>query len=787
MVLLRRLIARDFKHLNVDIDFPEGILSIGGPNESGKSSIFEAILYAFFGRTNKAPRGEKDRLINYDANELFVQLFFDLQGKRYRITRKIHRKRPTLATLHEIASDGRATLIAGTVTTLDEAVSKLLDGVGLSDMLASNVVLQKDLDRLAKLDLTQRRNVINAMMGRECLSKAVDQLNKDSSPLRRSLEPERQALQHLEQLLEQYQQNTQELQRKQEELVQLDEQLKELSRTYAIVNKRYKAVKAYKIAKEQEEALRQSLTNKTELQKQNTRTLKRLANLEEKRDRLLAQQEHLSHIESDTAAFEKISRIATELQEQTHLQAAAQASVQRTQKQLAKLEPLRDKITEYQSVKEQRISAETRQRQMVSPLLYVVSIGLLAAGIGIVFFNLLIGIGLIIASIPFIIFLVKTALDYRSLEPRLTALRDREEKLRQHAAKAETLEQLEIQLQDDKAQLDVLSKRIQRLLTRIRKQMRALSSDVFDLDKLPSDVEPAKVQAAIKSIEKRLLKLRTTQENLEGELADLREQLADLEQLKQEQKSLAEEVAVLEAELAAHQLPTLPPEVSPYTPEGYAELESQEQELDRAKVGKQTDRQHVVKRIEELTAYIAEHSDVQEEYESKQKELAQQEETLEVADLTIKALREVAERSRERVRPSVVHAMGPILATITGGKYRFPKLSEDYSLKVYSAMAGEHVQADLFSGGTEDQFLLALRLSFAITLLGGRGTAPQFLFLDEPFAGSDVTRRNNIIRLLQDDLTKVFQQIIVVSHLQTVLSASEHHYRMINGRLIPSD
>ncbi len=787
MVLLRRLITSDFKHLDVDIDFPEGILSIGGPNESGKSSIFEAILYAFFGRTNKAPRGEKDRLINYDASELFVQLFFELQGKQYRITRRIHRKRPTLATLHEISPDGRAIRMAGNVSTLDEAISKLLGGVGLSDMLASNVVLQKDLDRLAKLDLSQRRNVVNAMMGRECFSKAVDQLNKDSSPLKRSLEPKRENLRSLEQLLVQYQQNTQELQRKQEELVQLEEQLKELSRAYAIVNKHYKVVKAYKIAKDRKESLQQSLTNKMELQKQNSRTLKRLASLETKRDRLLAQQERLAHIESDTAVFKRISNMATELQEQTNLQAAAQASLKRTQKQLAKLEPLRDKISEYQSVKEQRLAAEKRQRRMVSPLLYIGSIGLLASGIGIVFFNLLIGVSLILAAIPFIIFLVKTSLEYRGLEPRLIALRDREEKLHKHAAKAETLKQLESQLEDDKTQLDVISKRIQSLLKRIRKQMLKLSSDIFDPDKLSTDSKPAKIQAAIKSIEKKLLNLQARQETLEGELEDLQEQLADLEQLKQKQKSLTEEVVALEAELATQKPPTLPPEVSPYTPESFEELEHQEQELGKAKVGKQTDRQHVLKRIKELTSYLAEHSDIQEEYESKREELAQQEEMLDISELTIKTLRDVAERSRERVRPRVEHAMGPILATITGGKYHYPKLSENYSLKVHSSMAGQYVQADLFSGGTEDQFLLALRLSFAISLLGGRGTAPQFLFLDEPFAGSDVTRRNNIIRLLQDDLTKVFRQIIVVSHLQTVLSASEHHYRMINGRLYPSD
>ncbi|MFW9831962.1 MAG: AAA family ATPase, partial [Candidatus Thorarchaeota archaeon] len=71
MVVLRQLIASDFKHLDIDITFPQGILAISGPNESGKSSIFEAILFAFFGKTHKAPTGQKTRLINYDANKLF--------------------------------------------------------------------------------------------------------------------------------------------------------------------------------------------------------------------------------------------------------------------------------------------------------------------------------------------------------------------------------------------------------------------------------------------------------------------------------------------------------------------------------------------------------------------------------------------------------------------------------------------------------------------------------------------------------------------------------------------
>ncbi|MFX1581718.1 MAG: AAA family ATPase, partial [Promethearchaeota archaeon] len=172
MVVLRQLITKDFKHLDVDIKFPVGILAVSGANESGKSSVFEAILFAFFGRTHKAPMGQKDRIINYDADQCLVQLYFELENTQYRITRRIHRKRPSHATLHKIGSSGQSTTLATGVKEVDKEISSLLNGITLSDLLASNVVLQKDLDRLAQMPKMERRHVINAMMGRECFSRA---------------------------------------------------------------------------------------------------------------------------------------------------------------------------------------------------------------------------------------------------------------------------------------------------------------------------------------------------------------------------------------------------------------------------------------------------------------------------------------------------------------------------------------------------------------------------------------------------------------------------------------
>ncbi|MFX1510158.1 MAG: ATP-binding protein, partial [Promethearchaeota archaeon] len=269
--------------------------------------------------------------------------------------------------------------------------------------------------------------------------------------------------------------------------------------------------------------------------------------------------------------------------------------------------------------------------------------------------------------------------------------------------------------------------------------------------------------------------------SIEEQITGLTEAESDLSQTKADISNLNEELSSLD-------FPSLPEELGVYSDALFEELDQKVREMREDKVRLQTTRKTTVDRIDELTMLLKDNEGIVDEFEQKEHEVAQLDETIKTGQLIIELIREVAERGREQVRPRVVSVMERLLAAITDGKYRFPKLSEDYSLKVYSSTAGEYVEANLYSGGTEDQFLLALRLGFAIALLPqGRGTAPQFLLLDEPFGGSDIQRRDNIIRLLQDELSRTFQQIIVVSHQTAVLSASEHQYRMVNGRIIHSD
>src|SRR6185437_14668314 len=96
----------------------------------------------------------------------------------------------------------------------------------------------------------------------------------------------------------------------------------------------------------------------------------------------------------------------------------------------------------------------------------------------------------------------------------------------------------------------------------------------------------------------------------------------------------------------------------------------------------------------------------------------------------------------------------------------------------------------IFSGGTKDQFSLALRLSFALAALPQElGTTPGFIFLDEVMSAADDRRAFAIQELLtRGPVADNFAQILVVSHGKDI-DASLFPYRLVltNGKVAESN
>ncbi len=139
------------------------------------------------------------------------------------------------------------------------------------------------------------------------------------------------------------------------------------------------------------------------------------------------------------------------------------------------------------------------------------------------------------------------------------------------------------------------------------------------------------------------------------------------------------------------------------------------------------------------------------------------------------------------VLPRTEKNMARFLPILTAGRYKDAKIDPDsYTIRVYDSRAQTYKDKKIFSGGTKDQVSLALRLSFAMaTLPQERGTAPDFLFLDEPVGSFDDERQEALVELLtRGEIAETFNQIFVVSHVGELKEEFSRYIKMEDGQIV---
>ena len=147
----------------------------------------------------------------------------------------------------------------------------------------------------------------------------------------------------------------------------------------------------------------------------------------------------------------------------------------------------------------------------------------------------------------------------------------------------------------------------------------------------------------------------------------------------------------------------------------------------------------------------------------------------------------------QKVLPSTMDYMRRILPALTRNRYHDAQLDpESYKIQVWDERAtdgGAFKEKNIFSGGTKDQFSLALRLAFALaTLPQERGVAPSFIFLDEPLGSFDDERADALIYLLTEgEIAQAFNQIFLISHVRVDERLFTHRVVMENGRVAFTD
>lgn len=163
-------------HASTEIAFPErGTVGIVGSNESGKSTLLEAIAFALFGAS--ATRGKKSSLRWTRAparKPAAVTLAFEVGGAGYRIERT-----ESDAKLFEAGQE--APIAAGT-SAVDAFVPELL-GMSLDEFRATYMCSQRDLDRLGAMGPTERRQFYLRVLGIGQIDEALTACRKRKNEL----------------------------------------------------------------------------------------------------------------------------------------------------------------------------------------------------------------------------------------------------------------------------------------------------------------------------------------------------------------------------------------------------------------------------------------------------------------------------------------------------------------------------------------------------------------------------------------------------------------------------
>ncbi|MBB6050427.1 AAA family ATPase [Armatimonas rosea] len=167
MILLHRLEAENFKQFEkIELDFPErGAVLIEGHNEAGKSSLFEAVYFALYGKgLGGLDVGDLKR---YHADQMKVTLRFSVEGRQFTVERRLASSQKVTLTC-PVGLDGQVEVIK----TLTPANKRIIDELGMSDasLLNTCFVEQKRLERIESAKPEERKQTINELLNLKSLS-----------------------------------------------------------------------------------------------------------------------------------------------------------------------------------------------------------------------------------------------------------------------------------------------------------------------------------------------------------------------------------------------------------------------------------------------------------------------------------------------------------------------------------------------------------------------------------------------------------------------------------------
>lgn len=835
MILLHRLSAHHFKQLqDIDLKLPEsGTLLIEGHNEAGKSSLFEAVFFALFGRPLL---GERDYSIadlkRYGTDMMDVALEFSIAGRQFAIARscgKVHRAKLTAP-----SEDGNET-----ISGLNEIRKRLSDELRLSSdaLLNTCFVEQKRLERLEAMDRDARREAINELLNLKTLTdlEARFRITRDQRD-QIDLQKKRVSIARLDAALPQLETAVAQAERvlntarRAEALQQSQELEKEIEKAH----RKQREIKAKReaIASDLEQSTRlaaqlRSVEGELTLRlegwqnavAQHEESRRQLEALRQRADTLPLQEKQLHEQQQWAEVLDGLQH-RQEIAESVSTFAARRRELQSRQCESEK----KLKSVEY------NLQLLRRRAPVFCLPLVLAIVALLSGFLG---GGTVMLLGFAAALVLSIGGLWLAAMQTRAIAQARQSHAEAQQATSHIEAAAHALE-----LHRPPALQDKTDEAIEALLKEYSGNAQQLEEMTQRLanSRLPMELNALRTYLALRQNElererETIAQFDSLQGHFESSLLAVNDRRGEFMQCWQ--AIAAEQDTPETPSLAAEKLRDLEDELTRVAPNDTAAMRSQDENLqaeysslDRQIAKWQHERDQNVQIIHAITPQECP-TEVRKSVGDAERVLRSSKEALvehrgerraaaqllglddEMLNLSVEVQKlsqleedvavhrragEIVGKTRadivSRVMPLTISNVQRVLPMLTEGRYRDVRWDEDANaLSVYDFLAGDFVRKRVFSGGARDQISLALRLAFALaTLPGEHNIRPGFLFLDEPLSSFDRARTQALVELLTRGLIRQsFQQIFLVSHSQSFDPALfDYRLCMDAGRVVES-
>lgn len=772
---------RNFRlHADTEIHFPpSGLTGIVGQNGCGKSTILEAVIWAFYGAA--ALRGTKASIRSFTAPARRMAeavLSFEMRGSQYIITRT--------ETHAEIVYASNGVPVASGTSAVNEYVPRLL-GMTLPEFLNCYFATQKDIARLASMGPTERQVFFRNMMQISVVDVALKDCRARRNDLLRTHDGLRLGLGEREPLITECEtavaglriaEDALEAALGAEESAWAENSAAE--RAFAQVE----YLKAQVVGMETTMAeLRTAIAKEhTEIARVNqsilaartaadavagySRELERLPELLQQREQLRNARATLTERNTIVAALDRCARDAADFRERiadgerqaTFYDADAHArdeeSVQTLGTRIGELVTERNRTAAEASA--QMDTNEAELKKLRRKLEIVLETG--EEGDCPVCTRKLAEFFSIVAD--------SLEADIRAREAIVTAAATTIHGLRESERQERTL----------RTELEEVQRRVK--VARGRKE---------DADLGRRNAERARNALAESDREAEALRARLATlpsiEYSEADEAKLKTQISQLEQMQIEAagaRAVADKLPGLLQDLAARndvvtdatdrigQLTTSIAELG-FSPEAYdaasaraAESRVTHNNAREARAGAEQAITAAVTRRDRAAGSLASYDERAAQLDRVAQDLQLHTETAERLDAFRLSL-------TAGIRPELEELTSGFLSRLTDGRHEAVTITEDFDL----ILRENGLDVEVVSGGTEDVAALCLRLAISHMIAARAGHTDSLLILDETFGSLDAERQDNVLALLRT-INETFPQIILITHVAEAKQSVDH-------------